>query len=110
MLIVHLIKEVTIWRYRTSGEKNFLEVPYLCEKKLFGGTCNFFMKLLSQPQPSQIPAEAKLSLGLNECIRTHPYQPPKIYTVYISAISQRIKLKFCMIDIQVARMNSADKT
>ena len=27
-----------IWRYRTSGEKNYLEVPYLHEKKLFGGT------------------------------------------------------------------------
>ena len=31
-------KEVTIWRYRTSGKKNYLEVPYLRGKKLFGGT------------------------------------------------------------------------
>ena len=66
---------------------------------------------LSQPQPSQIPAEAKSGLGLNSVMRQnpphhhhHPTTPPKLYKSYISAISQRIELKFGMMTPQVDRM------
>ena len=43
---------------------------------------------------------------------TPPPRPPaaNVCIAYISAISQRIQLKFCMTVIQVERIKSADKT
>ena len=65
------------------------------------------------PSSGQAKPQLQLSLRLGIIITQGPPPPPPAANVcisYISAISQRIELKFCMIDIQVARMKSADKT